>query len=117
MTDLEEKRAKAHSSMTWGAYTILVFYTPPETRESQPLRADLSLGPKRKLRVPARWGAAAFRPGKSAAAYSVLVRRSRKAAVMELRRRMRKEMDRIPDRVDWLEQEYARLREALSCMP
>lgn len=103
----EKARSRAHSVEQWGAYEILIFYTPATTYET----LDLMTGKRLRRRASAQWTAIAYLGTKRA--YFVRMLPSKAEARTELRQTMRAKLDNIPQRIDFLEAECARLREAL----
>ena len=100
---------RAYAVETWGPYEVLIFRWAAHTRDVYEGFASKTV----RRRYPTRWRAAAYDGTRRAYGARELWHSSRKEALEKLRVDMRTMLDRLPERIEFLEAEERRLREAL----
>ena len=108
--EYEHDCERSHSSIQWGPFDVLIFYTAPHTYETY---SWPDLQKLQKARAGPRWSARAYHGDRCRYRDRDHIHGSKKEALTSLRKQMRRELDRIPSRIDFLEDEYKRLREAV----
>ena len=108
-TRYESALGRAHNREVWGAYEVLVFFRAAHTYET----VEFGTGRKRTHKARDTYQARAYLGTACVYGNKAFQYPTEKKALTGLRQSMRKSFDLIPDRIDKLEAEYARLSEIL----
>jgi hypothetical protein len=105
----ENAKGHAHETVQWGPYEVLIFRRAAYTAEvHQPGSSR-----RRKKRIPASWYAVAYDGDRRAYGRRELQHPTKAKALAALRSDMVRALDRLPNRIEFLEAELVRLRTAL----